>query len=113
MTALSEPDAGDIWLGYLYFLDDPQLGKVRPILIANKTKKKDVYIALKITTKNKPNSLFLNDWEALGLVQPSYVVLNQIFEIHKSSLLREEPLGKLDAKSFNQILKLLEWNSFL
>ena len=75
---------GEIWLTYLHFSDKPELGKVRPVLVVDAQQDSTIAVALKVTTKAPHDGracMALDDWAACGLRKPSYVRLDQIFEV--------------------------------
>ena len=109
MTSPS-PSPGELWLAYLHFSDMPELGKVRPVLVLAVGEGRAV--AAKVTSKDVGASLGapawpVPGWEALGLRRPSFVRLDQRFEIPFGDLLRGEPLGALPPGLFSEVSALL------
>lgn len=51
MMTWSNVRPGQIWLTYLHFLDHPDIGKVRPVLILDVDRDQATAVALKITSK--------------------------------------------------------------
>lgn len=102
---------GEIWLTYLHFSDKPELGKVRPVLVVDAQQDSTIAVALKVTSKAPHDErvcIALDDWATCGLRKPSYVRLDQIFEVATNSLLRDEPLGSLSPDPMATILQRLE-----
>lgn len=112
MILSNNPQPGDIWLAYLHFLDKPDIGKVRPILVL-KTDEQYIVLALKITSNvdlDESIAFPIEDWEKCELRKPSVVRLDQMFEIAAQDLLGEEKIGVISEDEFEQIRKSLEIN---
>ena len=104
MMTSSEPSPGDIWLTYLRFIDHPDIGKVRPIVVADV--REDEVLALKVTSKSpRPSSgdLQLAHWPEEGLRAPSAVWLEPSFILKKNELLRDAPIGRLHPEDWGVI----------
>ena len=101
---------GEIWLAYLHFSDRPDIGKVRPVLIVGVQEDAPLAVVLKVTSKNPEDgrrSVPLAGWESCGLRKPSYVRVDQIFELTPESLLGKAPLGTLEPADFSAVLHAL------
>ena len=107
------PKQGEIWLAHLHFAENPNVGKVRPVLILDsRTKNKRIQVVcLKVTSKHRDDGredVAIKNWQGCGLRKPSYVRLDQVFEISQSELLRELPIGILDKEELTGILSYFE-----
>ena len=101
MTSRS-PRVGEVWLAYVEFSDHPGVGKVRPVVVVGVSESACVAVAAKVTSRDlsadgSGRCLPIMGWESCGLRRPSYVRLDQRFELPFSDLLRGEPLGELPA----------------
>jgi hypothetical protein len=97
MTSSRAATRFDIWLVYLYFLDHPNTGKVRPVLIVDASDKR---IAVAKITSQPPRvdsvgEYAISQWQEAGLNVPSTVRCSQVFEIENTELLRSAPIGRL------------------
>jgi hypothetical protein len=109
MTASKVAVRYDLWLVYLYFIDHPRTGKVRPVLVVDVD---DRRIAVAKITSQAPRDGFvgeysIKDWEAAGLNAPSAVRCSQIFEIDDGELLREAPIGHLSLADIEGVTEAL------
>lgn len=98
MMTLHSPHPGEIWLAYVSFADQPDIGKVRPILVVTLANTGDAVVAAKITTSPTwPGSEYaeISNWKECGLRKPSYVQIKPLFEIRIDQLLRDTHLGEL------------------
>ena len=112
MILSNNPQPGDIWLAYLHFLDKPNIGKVRPILVLI-VDERCIALVLKITSNvelDESIAFPIENWEKCGLRKPSVVRLDQLFEITHEDLLGEERLGSISADQLDQIKKYLGIN---
>ena len=114
MTISSDtPAAGEVWLAYLRFSDKPDIGKVRPVLVlqgAGNTCAARA-ICLKVTSRTADDGrcdMAVKGWEKCGLRKPSFVRIDQIFELDRESFLGDKKLGDMDGKEFESILGALE-----
>jgi len=106
MTNSDQVQPFDIWLVYLHFIDNPQTGKVRPVLVVGI--RKDVIAVAKITSKPpQPNTgdVPITQWQQAGLNVPSTVRCSQIFEIGSKELLRDAPLGVLQPLDITRVMQ--------
>lgn len=102
------PAVGELWLAYVEFIDRPGVGKVRPAAVMDVDETTRTVIALKITSRDLQDDpaipcLPIEDWERRGLVKPSFIRLDQKFELAWERLLREAPLGTLGANDMKAI----------
>ncbi len=108
MTISSSPKSGEIWLAYIHFLDHPDVGKVRPVLILSN---EGTLRVSKITTANLAKSDFpghvIENWSSCGLLKPSWVQLDPIFRVTQEDLLNDEPLGKMDDDVFLDVVSAI------
>lgn len=107
MSSCKDVHPGDIWLTYLHFIDKPETGKVRPVLVVDVREEDLLVVALKVTSKTKDDGrrdMAIENWQSAGLVKPSYIRLDQAFELRISDLLRDEPLGAIDESLLEQVL---------
>jgi mRNA-degrading endonuclease toxin of MazEF toxin-antitoxin module len=97
MTASKNAERFDIWLVYLHFIDHPNTGKVRPVLVVDVNGK--LIAVAKITSQAPQDGILgeyqLQEWKEAGLNAPSVVRCSQVFEIDETELLRDEPVGCL------------------
>ena len=101
---------GEVWLAYLHFSDRPDIGKVRPVLVVGVRESARLAVVLKVTSKNPGDgrrSVPLVGWESCGLRKPSYVRVDQIFELMPESLLGKAPLGALKPAELSVVLQAL------
>lgn len=99
MTLHKSINAGEIWLAYLHFIDKPEVGKVRPVLVLSVDEGLTV-VALKIASNTdlaNNCAVAIENWEQCGLRKPSVVRVDQSFYIPESDLLNEAPLGIVDS----------------
>lgn len=111
---LHSPHPGEVWLAYVSFADQPDVGKVRPILVVTLTRDEDAVVAAKITTSPTwPGSEYveISNWMECGLRKLSYVQLNPLFEIHVKQLLRDMPLGELSNGMLQTIINRINATS--
>jgi mRNA interferase MazF len=113
MTLPDAPKAGEVWLAYLRFSDKPSIGKVRPVLILGS--RGDAFAicvtCLKITSRTADDGrrdVAVKEWRSCGLRKPSYIRLDQIFELGRSGFLADGKLGDLDENEFESVLEELE-----
>lgn len=106
-TTSREPAPGEVWLAYVYFEDHPDVGKVRPVVIVEVRGGADVAVAAKVTSKDVGArgalAVEIPDWRACGLRRPSWVRIDQRFELPFSDILRDEPLGRLPGDVFREV----------
>jgi hypothetical protein len=98
----------DIWLIYLHFVNHPQTGKVRPALVVEVGN--GSLAAAKITSKPpKPGTsdVPIAFWQQAGLNAPSTVRCSQVFEIGFDELLRDAPVGRLQAFDIAHIAQVM------
>lgn len=98
---------GEVWLAYVSFADQPDIGKARPILVVTLANNDDAVVAAKITTSPTwPGSEYveISNWRECGLRKLSYVQLNPLFEIRIEQLLRDAPLGELPNDMLHMII---------
>jgi hypothetical protein len=96
-------------LVYLYFVDKPKVGKVRPVLVLECGK--NHLIVAKITTHDLRNNISdyaLDDWEAAGLTAPSTVRCAPVFEIGHGELLRNHPVGSLAQTDRENVAEIID-----
>ena len=102
-----DPRPGDIWLAYLSFSDLPEVGKVRPVVVVEADGGRLVAVAAKVTSKGSPSPgavvVPVAGWEERGLRKPSYIRLDQRFEVPYRDLLRGAPIGRLDDRQFEEV----------
>ncbi len=108
MTTSSKPAIGDIWLAWVEFSDHPGVGKVRPVIVLDVQDNRCLVIAAKVTSKDlqadgSGKCLPIIDWQACGLRKPSYVRIDQKFELAYDKLLRDAPIGKV-SKPYVQVI---------
>lgn len=106
------PAIGDIWLAYVEFSDHPGVGKVRPVVVVDVQESTCTVIAAKATSRDlradsSGKCIPVLDWQSCGLRKPSYIRIDQKFELDFSKLLRNEPLGKLPAAYLKAIEGIL------
>lgn len=94
------PSVGDIWLAYVEFSDHPGVGKVRPVVVVDVQESRCTVVAAKVTSKDLRSDgsgkcVPIIDWDLCGLRKPSYIRIDQKFELSFDKLLRDEPLGRL------------------
>lgn len=111
MTSRS-PVAGDIWLAYVEFSDHPGVGKVRPVVIVNVYEDVCVALVAKVTSKDLRSDgsgkcIPIIDWSECGLRKPSYIRLDQKFEIAFEKLLRDKPIGRLSEAYMEIVSKFI------
>jgi mRNA-degrading endonuclease toxin of MazEF toxin-antitoxin module len=104
----------EVWLVYLYFTDHPTIGKVRPVLVVDAT---DKHIAVAKITSQAPRKDSIGEyaikmWRATGLNTPSTVRCSQVFEIDKSELLRNSPIGQLQPDDITGVTEALKAAGF-
>ena len=107
MTASKQAELFDVWLVYLHFIDYPETGKVRPVLVVGKSDV-DTFAVAKITSKPpQPGTgdIAIAQWQQAGLNVPSTVRCSQVFEIGIDELLRDKPIGALQPYDVDQVLK--------
>lgn len=93
------------------FFRQARARKGQTVLIVNAQQDSTIAVALKVSSKAPRDGrvcMALDDWAACGLRKPSYVRLDQIFEVATDSLLRDEPLGSLSPDLMATILQHLE-----
>jgi len=108
MIASDRVQPFDIWLVYLHFVDHPQTGKVRPVLVVGA--KEDVVAVAKITSKPPApdtDDVLIEMWQEAGLNVPSTIRCSQVFEISPDELLREMPLGVLQPDDIAWIVQTM------
>jgi len=108
MTTSSQVQLFDIWLVYLHFIDRPQVGKVRPVLVVGI--REDIVAVAKITSKiSIPDStdIPITQWQQAGLNVPSTVKCSQVFEVALDELLRDRPIGVLQSFDAAQVSEAL------
>lgn len=112
MTSPS-PRPGEVWLAYLHFSDRPELGKVRPVIVLEADGAALVAVAAKVTSQDlscRPGvkALAIDCWRECGLRKPSYVRLDQRFEVPYSDLLRGAPIGSLPQQTLEAVRSAIE-----
>lgn len=111
-TSPSTPAAGEVWLAYLRFSDRPDIGKVRPVLVLQSEGDARAVraICLKVTSRTADDGrcdVAVKKWEKCGLRKPSFVRIDQIFELDCESFLNDRKLGDMDEDEFESILRAL------
>ncbi len=89
----------------MHFIDKPQLDKVRPVLIVDMLDN-PIVVALKITSQEDLNPnvmLAIKNWEHCGLRKPSFVRLDQLFELNEKDLLHDERIGTVSSDFLEQV----------
>jgi len=108
MTTSSDIAAGQIWLTYLHFIDYPEIGKVRPVLIVNNNINEATAVVVKITSKpprKDSGDIAITDWKSAGLKTPSCARVDYLFRIAHAEPLRDAPLGKVSDKTLLSALR--------
>jgi len=108
MTNSNQPQLFDIWLVYLRFIDHPNTGKVRPVLVVGISD--DVIAVVKITSRPpEPDTgdVPIVQWQQAGLNTPSTVRCSQVFEISFDELLRDMPVGFLQPLDMDGVTQSL------
>ena len=86
----------EVWLAYLRFVDHPEVGKVRPVILLDAVP--GGFVVLKVTTA-APRAPYryceLQDWALEGLVRPSRAQTFPLFTLNATDLLNDEPIGYL------------------
>lgn len=108
-----KPVVGDIWLAYLEFSDHPGVGKVRPVLVVDVEGDACIVVVAKVTSKDLRESsnvpcLPIINWNRYGLVKPSYIRLDQRFELAYERLLRDAPIGRLPRSLMDVVADALD-----
>lgn len=93
------PSVGDIWFACVEFSDHPGVGKVRPVVVDVQESRCTV-VAAKVASKDlcsdgSGKCVPIIDWDLCGLRKPSYIRIDQKFELSFDKLLCDEPLGRL------------------
>ncbi len=110
MTLSKRVESGSVWLTYLHYSDLPDLGKVRPVLIVEVFEDATAAV-LKITSKAGSGlraSLTIEDWASCGLRRPSYVRVDEVFQLSTDGLLRNEPLGFVGPAFLEEVRQALK-----
>ena len=101
--------AGQIWIAYVHFADKPKVGKVRPVIVldAKNASEKLLVSVCRITTRplTDPNDIFIEEWETCGLVKPSCIRTDIIFELPLSDILSHSPIGEVNTETLMQTLR--------
>lgn len=100
---------GQIWLAYVHFADKPKVGKVRPVVILNAEEQLKVSVC-RVTSRHvtDPCDVFIEEWESCGLVKPSCIRADIIFELPNSDILSENPFGEIHEKTLDEVLKKIK-----
>lgn len=109
-----KPSVGDVWLAYVEFADHPGIGKVRPVIVLDIQDGRCLVIAAKVTSKDlradgSGKCLPILDWQECGLRKPSFVRIDQVFELSYEKLLREAPIGRVNRAYVQVITSYLEF----
>lgn len=113
MTWSKDVRKGDIWFAYVYFLDKPDVGKVRPVLVVD-VEDTAKAIALKITSQSSLDSsisIEIEKWEECGLKKPSLIRIDQIFQIPEKDFLGEERLGCVTEELLSRVESIIDENA--
>lgn len=109
-----EPQVGDVWLAHVEFSDHPGIGKVRPVIVLEVQDKRCIAIVAKVTSKDlradgSGQCLPILDWQDCGLRKPSYVRIDQKFELYFDKLLRGAPIGRVSKPYVQLIISCLDF----
>ena len=102
---------GQIWLAYVHFAEKPKVGKVRPVVILHAEDKLKVS-ACRVTSRPLTDStdVFIKEWESCGLVKPSCIRADIIFELPISDVLSEKPFGVVRKKTLSEVFTKIKEN---
>ncbi|MBO4552552.1 MAG: type II toxin-antitoxin system PemK/MazF family toxin [Candidatus Methanomethylophilaceae archaeon] len=94
-----------IWWAEVFFEDDPDVSKIRPVVILED--RIAVCVSLKVTSKvhNDATHVILEQWESAGLTSPSWVDMSRVLNIPESCF--KEKIGTLDQCDILSILRRL------
>lgn len=97
----------------MHFIDMPEIGKVRPVVILDKNGDDLVAVVAKITSKQPEREASepfyeIREWQSKGLRKSSFVRLDQRLLLPHGDLLREKPLGRFSNFEFEQIRRRVE-----
>ncbi len=109
MMTTSEFKVGQIWIAYVYFIDYPQIGKVRPVVIVNAEEILSVSVC-RVTSRvlADPSDIFIKEWQSCGLIKPSYIRPDIVFEIPRTDILSDNPIGEIDKSTLAQVLETIK-----
>ena len=99
---------GQIWIAYVYFADNIKVGKVRPVVIVNTEDVLKVSVC-RITSRplTDPSDVFIEEWQDCGLVKPSCIRADIVFELPLSDILSEKPIGEINSETLMKVLEKL------
>ena len=96
-------DQWSVWTARVYFEDQPEVYKVRPVVIYNETA--FCCTSLKVTSKEK-NDCFhvpIIQWSKAGLDKPSWIDVSKTIRLPKEQLIEE--IGVLDTEDVLSVLR--------
>ncbi len=101
-------DQWSVWTARVYFEDQPDVFKVRPVVIYGD--KVFVCTVLKVTSREKSNRFHISirQWRAAGLDKPSWIDVSKVINLPKEQLI--EQIGMLDAEDIISIISNLRVN---
>ena len=115
MMTMQKFEAGQIWIAYVHFADKPEVGKVRPVIVLDANAILDAETELKVSVcrvTSRPftgdDDIFVEEWESCGLVKPSCVRADIVFEILQSDILSEAPIGKVNEETLAEVLTKIQ-----
>ena len=102
---------GQVWLAYVHFADKPKVGKVRPVVILYAEDKLKVSVC-RVTSRplTDPTDIYIDEWESCGLVKPSCIRADIIFELPNSDILSEKPLGEIQERTLVEVFRKIKEN---
>lgn len=108
----------DIFIVKIYYEDDCNKWKHRPIVIVNKIQNNDLYVISEITSQSpkKPPSFYdqfkepIVKWKKSGLNKMSFVKTNKIYKVSGDKLYKK--IGVMDTDDYIRIVKrIIEVNN--
>lgn len=103
----SNPQKGELWLAYVEFAGHKGVGKVRPAVVLSIENEGESFIVAKVTASaNWEHSEYIAipNWKECGLKKPSFIQLDPLFELNKSQILRDSPLGTISKQLLEAIV---------
>ena len=109
MMTMQKFEAGQIWIAYVYFADKLEVGKVRPVIILHTGTELKVS-ACRVTSRpfTGDDDIFIEEWKSCGLVKPSCIRTDIVFEILQSDVLSQAPIGKVNEGTFAEVLDKIQ-----
>ena len=104
---MSTVEQWSVWTARVYFEDQPEVFKVRPVVIYGN--RAFICTALKVTSREKNDRfhIAIRQWAAAGLDKPSWIDISKVIQMPEDQLIAQ--IGTLDTEDILEVLSRLHF----